>query len=223
MNHQEISFFYDRMETCLKKPLPGLSAQLDMAPIPRPGTVAFPEKEENSIPAGVLVLFFPKSDAVALALTQRSDKLPIHQAQISFPGGRQEANESLEKTALREAEEELGISTGGCRILGTLTPLYIPPTNFCIHPTVAGMILRPEFLPSEFEVSEVLEFPLTSLLDKSTVQRELWTIRGAPVDVPFFSFHGHKIWGATAMVLAELGRVVGDCLSERTIERIIFP
>lgn len=223
MNQQEISLFYDGLEACLKKPLPGLSAQMDMAPVPRPGTMAFPEKQENSIPAGVLVLFFPKSDAVSLALTRRSDKLPIHQAQISFPGGRQEENESLEETALREAEEELGISTGGCRILGTLTPLFIPPTNFCIHPTVAGMILRPEFSPSEVEVSEVLEFPLSGLLDKNTVRRERWTIRGAPVEVPFFSFHGHKIWGATAMVLAELGRVVGDCLSGHAMERIIFP
>lgn len=214
MNQQDITLFYEGMEICLKKPLPGFPAQMTMAPIPRPGTMAFPEKEESSIPAGVLVLFFPKSDAVALALTRRSDKLPIHQAQISFPGGRQEANESLEKTALREAEEELGIITRHCRILGTLTPLYIPPTNFCIHPTVAGMTHRPEFFPSEGEVAEVLEFPLSGLLDKSALRRERWTIRGAPVDVPFFSFQGHKIWGATAMVLAELNMVIRDCLSE---------
>ena len=212
MDSQEIAEFYDLMESCLKKTLPGLSVQTAMAPVPRPGTLPFPEKKEGAVPAGVLVLFFPQKAGPALALTLRSNRLSIHQAQISFPGGRQEEGESLRRTALRETEEELGISPGDCRILGSLTPLYIPPTNYCIHPTVAGLSRPPVFVPSEVEVAEVLELPLDVLMDKNTVRREEWTVRGIHADVPFFYFQGHKIWGATAMVLSELVHVIkGDC------------
>jgi 8-oxo-dGTP pyrophosphatase MutT (NUDIX family) len=208
MGPQRLTNLYDWLEACLRKPLPGLSAQVEMAPLPRPGTAVFTEKREGSSQAGVLVLIFPRKAGPALALTRRSDRLTVHQAQISFPGGRQEAGESLRRTALRETEEELGISARDFRILGSLTPLFIPPTNYIIHPTVAGLSKTPRFVPSEAEVAEVLEVPLDLLLDKSTVRREIWIIRGAPVDVPFFEFQGHRIWGATAMVLAELLHVM---------------
>jgi 8-oxo-dGTP pyrophosphatase MutT (NUDIX family) len=211
MEPQDLAIFFDRIEACLKNPLPGLEAQMDLAPIPRPGTMAFPEQKENCRQAGVLVLFFPSNKGgMALALTRRSDKLAIHQAQISFPGGRQEEGESLRHTALRETEEELGIATKECRIMGGLSPLFIPPTNYCIHPMVAGLSIHPEFSPSEEEVAEVIKLPLDVLLNKETVRREEWAIRGMPVDVPFFYFQGNKIWGATAMVLAELVQVIRD-------------
>jgi 8-oxo-dGTP pyrophosphatase MutT (NUDIX family) len=213
MDPHKLALFYDRLEACLKVPLPGFSAQMEMAPVPRLGSLHFSEKKGGAVPAGVLVLFFLRRNTLTLALTRRSDRLPIHQAQISFPGGRQEAEESLRQTALRETEEELGISTGDCRILGALTPLFIPPTNYCIHPTVAGMNGCPVFVPSEEEVAEVLELPLNVLLDKNTVRREEWTVRGIPVDVPFFYFEGHKIWGATAMVLSELVHVLRESCS----------
>jgi 8-oxo-dGTP pyrophosphatase MutT (NUDIX family) len=127
-----------------------------------------------------------------------------HQAQISFPGGRKEPQETISQAALREAREELGILPESVRVLGELTPLYIPPSNFCIYPVVATTLERPVFSPSPKEVSEAIEVPLTHLLDPRNRHEEEWEIRNMKVTVPFFEFKGHKVWGATAMVLAEL-------------------
>ena len=105
---------------------------------------------------------------------------------------------------MSEAQEELGIDPASIRILVTLTPLYIPPSNYCIYPVVALTDISPDFLPSPLEVAEILEIPIDHLLDPRNIRQETWQFRGADVQVPFYAFGGHKIWGATAMVLAEL-------------------
>jgi 8-oxo-dGTP pyrophosphatase MutT (NUDIX family) len=183
---------------------PGLLAQLVMCPNPRPGHQVYQEVEDSSLKAGVLVLLYPQEERLHLVFTRRTDKVDFHKGQISFPGGRLEAGEELEQAALREAQEELDVDPDSVRILGMLTPLYIPPSNYCIYPVVALTERRPDFHPSQLEVAEVLEIPLDHLLDPQNIRRETWTIRGTDVEVPFYSFGEHKIWGATAMVLAEL-------------------
>jgi 8-oxo-dGTP pyrophosphatase MutT (NUDIX family) len=183
---------------------PGYRAQLGMCPIPRPGHQAYDEVEDKSLKAGVLVLFYPLEDRIHLVLTRRTDKVDFHKGQISFPGGRREKNEALEQAAMREAQEELGIDPDSIRVLGMLTPLYIPPSNYCIYPVVAITEHRPDFRPSHLEVAEVLEIPLDHLLSPQNVRWETWTLKGTDVEVPFYAFSKHKIWGATAMVLAEL-------------------
>jgi 8-oxo-dGTP pyrophosphatase MutT (NUDIX family) len=197
------------LEKILRKDKPGLDAQLKMSPRPRPGHLKYDEVDASCARAGVLVLLYPHDDTVFLVLTKRSERVRFHQAQISFPGGMQEPGEDLVQTALRETEEELGIRTDCLRILGVLTPLYIPPSNTCIHPVVASLPEPPEFIPAPEEVEEVIEISLAHLLDPLSIQEEVWTIRGIPVRVPFYLFKGHKIWGATAMVLAELLEILG--------------
>jgi 8-oxo-dGTP pyrophosphatase MutT (NUDIX family) len=113
-------------------------------------------------------------------------------------------HESAVETALREAEEELNIAPAEVQVLGELTPLYIPPSNYCIYPVVAATERRPDFRPSPHEVAEVIEVPLDHLLDLRNIKKEKWPLRGIEVTVPFYYYQGHKIWGATAMVLAEL-------------------
>jgi len=183
---------------------PGLNAQLKMTPRPRPGHLRYDEVDVSCTRAGVLVLLYPWNDSLHLVLTRRTEQMRHHQAQISFPGGRQESGEDLIQTALRETKEELGIQPDSFRLLGTLTPLYIPPSNTCIHPVVATLLQRPEFVRSPKEVDEVIEMPLAHLRDPINIHEEIWTIKGIPVRVPFYLFKGNKIWGATAMVLAEL-------------------
>ncbi len=199
---ESLRFFPDLIER-LKEPLPGLTAQLNMVPDPRPGNQVYTEVLDSCKRAGVLVLLYLKGTRVFVVLTRRTDMVDHHQSQISFPGGRQEEGESLEQTSLRETKEELGVKSSVIQILGKLTPLYIPPTNYCIYPVVAQMKGLPHFKPSPDEVAEVLEIPLDSLFDPQTQKRERWTLHSKKVEVPFFSFKGHKIWGATAMVLAE--------------------
>jgi len=188
---------------------PGLSAQMKMIPVPRSGHKLWDEALDSCIPAGVLILFYPRENRLHLVLTRRTERMDHHQAQISYPGGRCEPGESLEQTALRETEEELGVSPEDVHILGELTPLYIPPSNYCIYPFVGITDSRPEFVPSEKEVAEVIEVPLDHLLDTRNIKEEIWVIRGESIRVPFYSYSGHKIWGATAMVLAELLEMIG--------------
>jgi 8-oxo-dGTP pyrophosphatase MutT (NUDIX family) len=194
----------DELERKLRGPLPGLHAQLRMAPEPRPGTRPHGEVESSSQPAGVLILFYPKDGRLHLLLTRRTERVLTHRGQISFPGGTQHPGEAIEETALREAGEELGLDPRTIIVIGRLTPLYIPPSNFCIYPVVARLPERPALRPQPEEVAEVLEVPVAHLLDPGTRRHEAWTLNGAPYDVPFYAFGEHKIWGATAMVLAEL-------------------
>jgi 8-oxo-dGTP pyrophosphatase MutT (NUDIX family) len=189
-------------------PMPGFKAQMRMTPNPRPGNRLYFEVENSSIKAGVLLLFYPFKDKLFLVFTCRTENVDFHKGQISLPGGRQEPEESLEQTALREAQEELKIDPDSVRILGRLTPLYIPPSNYCIYPIAGFAETRPDFQPAAQEVAEVLEIPLKHFLDSENTHKETWVIRGGEVEVPFYLFRGHKIWGATAMVLAELVEVL---------------
>lgn len=198
------------LEKRLKEPLPGLKAQLNMVTDPRPGNKVYHEVEDTSIKAGVLVLLYPMRKRPHLVLTRRTAGVDLHQAQISFPGGRQEEGESIEQTALREAQEEVNVSLGSIHVLGELTPLYIPPSNYCIYPVVTATDKRPDFRPSTHEVAEVIEVSLDHLLDPKNVHKEVWTIRETEVLVPFYLFTRHKIWGATAMVMAELVELLNN-------------
>jgi len=192
------------LERRLRGPMPGLVSQLKMVPDPRPGDKTYQEAGETCLRAGVLVLLYPREGHHYLVLTRRTSQLAHHQAQVSFPGGQMDEQESAVETALREAAEELNIVPAEVRVLGQLTPLYIPPSNYCIYPVVAAAERRPDFRPSPHEVAEVIEIPLSHLQDLRNIKKENWPIRGLDVTVPFYSFQAHKIWGATAMVLAEL-------------------
>jgi len=195
--------FLERIEKGLRAPLPGPAVQLRMALDPRPGHRAYYEVEETCLKAGVLVLLYEKEGRLCLLLTRRTEQVLHHRGQISFPGGEQHPGESLESTALRETEEELGLDLGAVRLLGKLTPLYVPPSNYCIYPTVAFLPGAPAFRPQPDEVAQIIELPVSDLSDPENRRREAWTIGDRAVNVPFYEFLGHKIWGATAMVLAE--------------------
>ena len=192
----------------LHGPLPGLPAQMRMAPVPRPGTERILDPAPDCRHAGVLVLLYPNNGGLCLVLTLRTDLLDHHRGQISFPGGSTEPGETVVEAALRETHEELAVDPAGLEVLGQLTPLYIPPSRFCIYPSVAFAPERPGFVPEQGEVAEVIEVPLAHLLDPETVREETWTIRDLPVRVPFYQIGPHKVWGATAMVLAELTRLL---------------
>ena len=193
----------ERIEQGLRAPLPGITAQLRMATEPRPGHRAYFEVEKTCLKAGVLVLLYEKDGELFLLLTRRTELILHHPGQISFPGGEQHPGESLEATALREAAEELGVDLGPVRVLGKLTPLFIPPSNYCIYPTVAFLPGAPRFIPQPDEVAEILEVPVSHLAAPENRRLEARAVGGRTVNVPYIVFKTSKIWGATAMVLAE--------------------
>jgi 8-oxo-dGTP pyrophosphatase MutT (NUDIX family) len=183
---------------------------MGMAPAPRPGTERILDPTLNCRRAGVLVLLYPCGGDLSLVLTRRTDEVDTHRGQISFPGGSMDPGEDPIAAALREAREELAVDTASVEVLGELSPLYIPPSGFCIYPVVAHAAERPGFVPNAGEVAEVLEVSLAHLLDLGTRGEEIWPIRGEDVRVPFYRVGHHKVWGATAMVLCELLELIQE-------------
>jgi 8-oxo-dGTP pyrophosphatase MutT (NUDIX family) len=135
---------------------------------------------------------------------RRPQTVVHHKGQIAFPGGHVEDGETAAEAALREAWEEVGVIPGTVRVLGALTPLYIPPSGYCIYPFVGVTDVPPVFTPQEGEVDEIIEAPLAHFFEPDTLRHETWPFDIGPRRVPFYAFGPHKIWGATAMVVSEL-------------------
>lgn len=203
-----------QLREALARPLPGLEAQMHMAPAPRVGW------DPAMVPAGLrdaagLILLYPMRGEWWLPLTVRAASLRSHTGQVSLPGGRVDDGESVEAAALREACEEIGVAPSSVRVLGRLTPLHIPVSRHMLYPVIGVTDGRPSFRPAEQEVARVLEVPVATLIDPTVVHHETWmrTIEGASVviDVPYFAIDGERVWGATGMVLAEFRAVVERC------------
>ena len=188
----------------LTLPRPGLEAQLRMVPAYRLEEARALREPPACKQAGVLILLHPVAGRLQFPLTRRPENVEFHKGQISLPGGSQEAGETPAQTALRETQEEIGAPAGEIELLGPLTPLYVPPSNFNVHPWVGWLANRPAFRAEPTEVAELIEVPLDVLLDPATPQVEEREMRGGRWPVPFYRIGPHKVWGATAMILAEL-------------------
>ncbi len=195
----------DALRQRLRAPLPGRDAQMRMAPQPRPGW------DPHMVPAGLrdaagLVLVYPHAGEWCVPLTLRGSWMRQHTGQVSLPGGRVDAGETIEEAALREAHEEVGVEAASVHVVGRLTPLHIPVSHHLLHPVVGVAEARPDFRVAEAEVERLIEVPLRVLLVPDAVQRESRLRERPPVvlmDVPYFAVDGAKVWGATAMILAE--------------------
>lgn len=154
---------------------------------------------------GIMVLLYPAAEELHLVLTRRRPDLASHPGQISFPGGRNEPPETLQQTALRETEEEIGVPAQTVEVLGALTPIYIPPSDFQVFPFVGWMQngQRPSFSPQPAEVAEIIELPVGAFLDPTARAQAIWELGGQPMLVPHYLIGGYKVWGATAIMLSE--------------------
>lgn len=187
--------------------LPGAAAHREMAPEYRTDLSQFTVERRRCAEAAVLVLLVPVNSA-SLVLTVRRHDLRHHGGQISFPGGRREAGETLLQTALRECTEEIGVDPSTVDVLGAMTPLFIPPTGFCVYPFV-GRTDATQFRLDPREVDRILTVPVAELAEPSLRATHTRRLRDRDFVVPHFAIGGEIVWGATAMMLAEFAIIAG--------------
>jgi len=206
----------EKIRERLRQPLPGIAVQWEMTR--RQYDLQqikdwYAQLPPNHKKASVMALIYPKEGVWHTALMQRPESPYAHSRQVSFPGGSQEKSDSSdETTALRETEEEFGIPAAHIEVLGALTPLYIPVSNFYVQPFVGFLPQTPSFQKDDNEVEEILETPLSWLLE--TERRKITNLSltndNVLRDVPYYDMHERKVWGATAMILSEFATVLHE-------------
>lgn len=187
--------------------LPGWEAHKTMAPPSRRPSPTYEAEKKTAKQSAVLALFYPKNNGEAhIVLTQRPVYAGAHSGQISFPGGQVEPQDvDYQATALREANEEVGIITDDVLVGGQLSELYIPPSNFLVFPFVGFLDYCPVFFPDSKEVVNIIELSVPDLLNDSYLSTESIVANNIfRFTTPCFNFNGTVVWGATAMMLAEI-------------------
>ena len=203
------SFFISQLSEKLKNPLPGESAHEVMQASSNLRLNFKPNHRTRK--SAVLILFYPYQGQIYFPLILRPAYDGVHSGQVAFPGGRYElSDENLIRTALREAQEEIGLRLTDVKILGTLTELFIPPSNFFVLPVIGCIPYRPDFFPDAREVEDVFQIKLDEISDNSIVGSSDIIVRGEQVIAPHYEVQGHKIWGATAMMISELLSVLNS-------------
>jgi len=203
--------FINILKEKLSQELPGQDAQYQMVS-PQRFRVSLSDMDSlNAKLAAVLILFYEKDKQPHLVFMQRNTYPGVHSNQISFPGGKYEPyDEDMTTTALRESHEELGINSNEVSVIGTLTKVYIPPSNFIVEPVVGISQRRPHFIPDRIEVSEVIEIPFQQFLSTNSKKTVQVQSQGNHHHVPAYVINGTTIWGATAMILSELSYMMRD-------------
>lgn len=203
----------ERFRAALGKPLPGRAAHVRFEPDLAFGRHCGPAPA-SARAAAVMLLLYERNGAWYVPLTVRPAHLTHHAGQVSLPGGSVEPDESSVAAALRELEEEIGVNPASVEPLGTLSSLYLFVTDFVITPHVAVVAPAPAFRPNPDEVAEVLELQMSMLADVEPCERVKRGLRSLSFYAPAMCLAGHVVWGATAMMLAELGAVWAGADSE---------
>ncbi len=200
--------FFSRLRHSLLNPLPGVEAQDRMAIV---GRSVFSDVPSKARQAAVCAVIYPgEQDLLKVVFIRRAaNQNDRHSGQISFPGGqyeRQDAN--LMETALRELSEETGIKAGKEQVLGKLTTLFIPVSNFLVHPYVVGLDEKPAVLKQVSEVDELFGYKLETLLSAEIKFKKITGHNFVVKNAPYFDLGGKTLWGATAMMTNELLEVI---------------
>ncbi|TDW52423.1 8-oxo-dGTP pyrophosphatase MutT (NUDIX family) [Flavobacterium sp. 270] len=214
MNFQD---FLQYVQNIIPVALPGELAHVKMAPLERLEALKNINLEEKKPRiAAVMMLLYPKNGKTHLVLIVRNAYNGVHSSQIAFPGGKYEtADLDFAATALRETHEEVGVLPEKIKIIKEFTPVYIPPSNFLVHPFLGVSSEELSFYPDVREVADVIELPLSVFLnDEIIIEATLSTSYGSNVLVPAFNIQNHIVWGATAMILSELREVIKSTFKE---------
>jgi len=202
------------LERRLQCELPGVAAQRQFEAELNFGRHAGPPPRDAR-QAAVVVLIYPEQDEPRrgewkIILTQRPSSLPNHGGQICLPGGMIDPGESPQQAALREMEEELGVAAHDVTLLGELSPIYVWVSNFWVTPFVMWCETEPAWQPSVDEVEALIGLPLADLLDDNCLSELLHCRGNLEFASPCIESGGHKVWGATSMILGELKAILRE-------------
>ena len=210
--------FLQHVPNLIPVELPAEKAHVKMAPLERVALMKNLDlSEKKPRIAAVMMLFYPKNGKTHLVLIVRNAYDGVHSSQIAFPGGKYEISDAdFQETALRETHEEVGISSEKIEIIKQFTPMYIPPSNFLVHPFLGISSQELSFYPDIREVADIIELPLSVFLnDEIIIEATLSTSYAANISVPAFNIQNHVVWGATAMILSELRDVLKITFEEK--------
>jgi 8-oxo-dGTP pyrophosphatase MutT (NUDIX family) len=207
----ELEILSKKLKYRLSLPLPGLEAQLRMAHADRRRNMIHYKIPDDAKIGAVLILLFEDEQKIKTVLIQRPQYEGVHGGQVAFPGGKIEPDETLDQAALREAEEEVGVISKDIKLLGKLTELFIPPSNFLVHPFVGSIEYKPGFQPQQEEVEGIIEVNLDYLLDESRIsEKEIILSSGLQLRTPYYDLNGKTVWGATAMMISEFAQILRE-------------
>ncbi len=198
--------FKNKLLSIPESDFPGDEAHLEMTPYKKNLVI---EKKEPRL-SSVVVLAYEKQEIVHFLLLKRSDYQGVHGAQVSFPGGKKDdTDDDLVHTAVRELNEETGISIHSRNIIRQLSTLFIPPSNFLVHPYIAVLNELPAIVLDERESQYSFGISIDELLDDANLQTtEIKIGYGTLKNVPYFNLRNEIIWGATAAILNELKWII---------------
>jgi len=198
----------EELKQKFQQPLPGVTSHLKMSPEHR--IKEFSDLTETLLSArksAVLILLFPENGKLKTVFIKRSEYNGVHSGQISFPGGKYEQSDiSFKETALRETNEEIGVSKDKIEIIGQLSDFYIPPSNFMVKVFVGYATHKPIFTKDTKEVQSIVDVFVEEFYDNNIIaEKEFYsTSRQIKVKAPAYIINGLEIWGATAMMVSEL-------------------
>lgn len=202
--------FVQTLKDKLQTSLPGVDAQYRMAPRHRERIDAALLKEGDYRPSAVMILFCEDAEGrLFIPLTERMSYEGVHSGQISLPGGKfEQGDNNLMQTALRECYEEIGLKD--LEVIGKLSEIYISVSKFLVHPYVAVCKQKnPIMTFQQREVKSLVKLPLDALLDDGTVEvGSIELTQSLKITTPWFNVNGHRVWGATAMILNELKELI---------------
>lgn len=175
-----------------------------------------PSIHQDYYESAVLVLLFPAGEEIRICLIRRPASMKNHAGQIAFPGGKREkGDKDLIHTALREASEEIGIDAGAVRIIGLLSSVYVQVSDFLITPVLAWVDREPDIRIDPSEVDEIFFLSFSEIANKANLHHREMETRTGLISAPGFAVGDCFIWGATAMILAELEDIFSEIISCR--------
>ena len=199
--------FHQHLIDLLREELPGEVAHQTMMPINRALSSEAIKEAKNVKESAVAVMLYEENGISYCALIQRPAYEGSHSGQVSFPGGKKEiSDKSILFTAIRECWEEIGIELQEQQLLGKLTAVYIPVSNFHVEPFLFYYPEKPIFKPDQREVEAIITITLNELMDDSNVSTMEFVISPnvSMKNIPCFNIAEKQIWGATALILNEL-------------------